>query len=352
MNLNPITLTCLVGWLVLLLPTLLYLFVTWTIRRKILFKRFTTSGDTNDEDEPIRKYYAQFFPGRELEPDAYKQFKRDFDRTYGRRYYILPFALLGVIAAIGLWITAEWAQSWVGWAPVPKPLPPIVISAFLGAYAWVLYDQFARFRTGDFTPYDIYAGVYRFLIAVPLGVSLATFAKDQVGVAIAFLLAAFPTTTLFRLSRRLIAKQFSLGESAEGKKLELENLQCMGRSNAERYLDEGITTIAELAWSNPIDLTIRTNRDLNFVIDSISQALLWIYFRDVEKLYPFSLRGAQEACSLLEDCKSRKPKVRKAARHTLKVAAGAMNLDEQTFIYTLTTVAEDPYAEFLYTIWR
>jgi hypothetical protein len=351
-NLNPITLTCLVGWLVLLLPTLLYLFVTWTIRRKILFKRFSTGSDTSDEDAPIRKYYEQFFPGRELEPDIYNQFKRDFDRAYGRRYYILPFTLLGVIAAIGLWITAEWAQSWVGWAPVPKPLPPIVISAFLGAYAWVLYDQFARFRTGDFTPYDLYAGTYRFLIAVPLGVSLATFAKDQVGVAIAFLLAAFPTTTLFRLSRRLIGKQFSLGESAEGGKLELENLQCMGRSNAERYLDEGITTIAELAWSNPIDLTIRTNRDLNFVIDSISQSLLWIYFRDVEKLYPFSLRGAQEARSLLEDCKSRKPKVRKAARNTLKVAAGAMNLDEQTFIYTLMTVAEDPYAEFLYTIWR
>jgi hypothetical protein len=216
----------------------------------------------------------------------------------------------------------------------------------------VLYDQFARFRTGDFTPYDVYAGVYRFLIAVPLGVSLATFAKDNVGIGIAFLLAAFPTTTLFRLSRRLVGKQLSLGESTENGELELERLQCMGRSNAERFLDEGITTIAELAWSNPIDLTIRTNRDLNFVIDSISQALLWVYFREVEKLYPFSLRGAEEACTLLEEYKSPNVKVQQAAAHTLKVAAAAMSLDEQTFSYTLTTVAEDPYAEFLYSIWR
>jgi hypothetical protein len=352
-NLNPITLTCLAGWLVLLLPTLFYLFVTWTIRRKLLLERFTTTNDANqDEDEPIRKYYAQFFPGRKLEPDLYKQFKRDFDRSYGRRYYLLAFILLAIVSAIGLWITAVSIQGWVGWLSVRKPVPPIVISAFLGAYAWVLYDQFARFRTGDFTPYDVYAGVYRFLIAVPLGVSLGAFAKDNVGVGIAFLLAAFPTTTLFRLSRRLVGTQLSLGEGTENGNLELEKLQCMGRSNAERFLDEGVATIAELAWSNPIDLAIRTNRDLNFVIDSISQALLWIYFRDVEKLYPFSIRGAQEACTLLEDCKSPRRKVQKAAAHTLKVAAAAINLDEQAFTYTLMTVAEDPYAEFLYSIWR
>jgi hypothetical protein len=344
---NTITFACFVAWLVLLLPALFYLFVTWTMRRKGLLDRFSKEND-------IRLYYEQFFPCRALEADRKKQFKRDFDRAYGRRYYILPFVLLAILSGIGLWVTAASLQAWVGWNSEAKPLPTIVISAFLGAYAWVLYDQFARFRTGDFTPYDLYAGIYRFLIAVPLGVSLAKFTNHEatVGVAIAFLLAAFPTTTLFKFSRRLVSKNLNLGEKEEEGKLELEKLQCIGRSNAERYLDEGISTIAELAWSNPIDLTVRTNRDLNFVIDSISQALLWIYFPDVvEKLYPFSLRGAQEATTLLEEYKSPKGKTRKAAAHTLKAAAAAMNLDEQTFIYTLTTVAEDPYAEFLYSIW-
>lgn len=328
--------------------------VTWTIRRKLLFERVsTTKTDGREEDEPVRKYYAQFFPGRELQSEPLKHFKRDFDRTYGRRYYVIGLIFLALLSFIGLWVTAESVQSWLGWRPVPKPVPPIVISAFSGAYAWVVYDQFARFRTGDFTPYDVYAGVYRFLIAVPLGISLATFAKDQVGVAVAFLLAAFPTTKLFQIARRLLGRQLSLGESTENGKLELEKLQCMGRSNAERFLDEGITTIAELAWSNPIDLTIRTNRDLNFVIDSISQALLWVYFQDeVVKLYPLSLRGAQEACTLLEDYKSRDTKVQEAARRTLQAAAAALNLDEQTFRYTLEAVAEDPYAEFLYSVWR
>lgn len=341
---NSITLTCFVAWLVLLLPALFYLFVTWTMRRKALLDRFSKKN-------AIRLYYEQFFPCRKLEADGERQFKREFDRAYGRRYYILPFALLAIISGIGLWTTAGSIQALVGWNTDAKPLPPIVISAFLGAYAWVLYDQFARFRTGDFTPHDLYGGTYRFLIAVPLGVSLATFAKNEVGIAVAFLLAAFPTTTLFKFSRRLVSKNLNLGEKEEGGKVELEKLQCVGRSNAERYLDEGISTIAELAWTNPIDLTVRTNRDLNFVIDSISQALLWIYFQDVEKLYPLSLRGSQEVCTLFEELASADPKIQHPAAQALKTAATRMGLDEETCQYTLATVKDDPYAQFLFSIW-
>jgi hypothetical protein len=343
-SVSSVILTCLVAWLVLLLPALFYLLVTWTMRRKGLIDRFSKKGT-------IKLYYEQFFPCRQLEADLEKQFKREFDRSYGRRYYILPFTLLAITSGIGLWVTARSVQAWVGWSPDPQSLPPIVISAFLGAYAWVLYDQFARFRTGDFTPYDLYAGTYRVLIAVPLGISLATFAKNEVGVAIAFLLAAFPTTTLFKFSRRLVSKNLNLGEKEEEGRLELERLQGIGRSNAERYLDEGISTIAELAWSNPIDLTVRTNRDLNFVIDSISQALLWIYFEDVQKLYPLSLRGAQEVCTLFQELESADPAIRQLAEHTLKTAAARMNLDEKTCQYTLATVKDDPYAEFLFSIW-
>ena len=46
----------------------------------------------------------------------------------------------------------------------------------------------------------------------------------------------------------------------------------------ERYKDEGITTICGLAYADPIDLTIRTNFDFNYVVDCVSQALMWIYF--------------------------------------------------------------------------
>ena len=88
------------------------------------------------------------------------------------------------------------------------------------------------------------------------------------------------------------------------------------------------------------------------MIDSISQALLWIYFEDgVKKLYPLGLRGAQEVTSLIKDLGSKTAKTRNAAEETLKNGAALMGLSRESFIYTLLTVTEDPYAKFLYAVW-
>lgn len=265
-----------------------------------------------------------------------------------------------------MWITARSVQSWLGLITYFKAYSTVTISAFLGGYAWVLLDHLSRFRTGDFTYHDVYNGVFRLLVSIPLGLSLATFSGLQSAAGFAFLLAAFPTTTLFKFARRLTTQTLKLGENDEGAKLELENLQCLGRSNAERFLEEGVTTIAELAWADPIDLTIRTNRDFNYVVDCISQALLWVYFEEnVKKLFPFSLRGAQDVSSFLRDLEMdlgspppspidslpQDSEVSYAAQQTLRAAAEVLKLNEESFKYTLWTVAEDPYTEFLVAIW-
>ncbi len=79
--------------------------------------------------------------------------------------------------------------------------------------------------------------------------------------------------------------------------------------------------------------------------------MLWIYFQDVEKLYPLSLRGAQEVCTLFAELESEDRDVRAAAAETLTAIARRMKLDEATCRYTLGTVKEDPYAKFLFSIW-
>jgi hypothetical protein len=301
----------------------------------------------DDDEEEV------FDPEKERkDQELVKKFKKDFGRLYGRRHFVWPVVFLGVFSGLGLFATSRSIHAWLGVIPRDRGFSPIVISAFLGAFAWVLSDQLRRFRTGDFTAHDAYGGTYRFLIAIPLGISLASFARDDVGIGIAFLLGAFPTTSLFTIARRLVNKQFGVGETQENGSLELEKLQCVGRSNAERYVDEGITTIAELAWADPIDLTIRTNRQLNFVVDSVSQALLWVYFEDrVKQLYPLSLRGAQEVCTLMSDLKSKEPKKKAAAKKNLAKGAEVLKMDKESFLYTLVAVKDDPYAKFLFDIW-
>jgi hypothetical protein len=358
-NVYLIDLAVAIAWVILLLPALVYLITTWQYRRDLLFSKLGARA--------IELYYEQFFPylslddadqddderdDDEREDLIVKRFKHHFAQFYGRRHYLVPLFLLSVIAALGLNATSQSVKAWLGQGPGTAAYPAIVISAFLGGYAWVVYDHFQRFRTGDFTSHDIYSAVYRFLIAIPLGISLSALLKPEVGIGVAFLLAAFPTTTLFTLMRRLATQKLGLGESGESGTLELEKLQSVGRAKAERFLGEGISTIAELAWADPIALTIKTNLEFNFVIDSVSQALLWVYFEDgVKKLYPLSLRGAQEVCSLLTDLVSDEEAVQKAAEENLLRAAALIGLSRESCLYTLISVRDDPYAQFLYEIW-
>ncbi len=256
---------------------------------------------------------------------------------------------------LGMWGTAETLKTWqthhgsFAW-------PPIILSAFLGAFTWVTSDQLSRLRRRDFSPGDIYNGVFRFLIAAPFGVALAAVAKDAVGIPLAFLIGVFPTTTLFTMGRRIASKLLSVEDQAAGQS-ELETLQNIGKANTERFSDEGVTTIAELAWIDPVDLAVRTNFDFNYVADCMSQALLAVYVgTDIRKLALFSLRGAMEAGALIKDMgedieKANPTAAQRDARKALTEAAAALKIDPKALRYTLTCVAEDPYTKFIWNVW-
>lgn len=342
---------CFLGWVTIILPSISYLFTTWRRRRDKLFERF--------DHRTVELYFERFYPMRatclECRPhgDAVTDFRNHFAQVYGRRHFIIPFILLAATSAVGLLATSISADAWINPNPGGAPYPAIAISAFLGAYAWGVYDQIMRFRSEDFTPNDIYLCVFRILISVPLGYSMALFLNDSVGVGAAFLLGAFPTGTLFLLARRKLGKLWGETDTEHGEVSELEQLQSVGRSNAERFHDEGITTVAELAWADPIKLTIETNREFSYVVDTISQALLWVYFEaSVKELYSMSLRGAQEVCALITDLTRKNKKRRKRANETITEAARKLGMDREVFLNTLYAVREDPYSKMLYMIWH
>lgn len=336
-----------IAWVTILLPTIVYLITDWRARRDQLFSIL-------DEDALVL-YYQKFFPAlNERRESVRSRFKKDFYRLYGRRHYLIPLIFLATVSGLGMWGTEETVRFWLTGTSSFK-LPAIAISAFLGSYAWVLSDQFGRYESRNFTKHDIYRGVYRFLITVPIGFSLAAFVKDDFGVPVAFLIGTFPTQTLLKFGRRLVVDQIGLGgqtQDAEDGPNELILLQGIDRENAERFQSVGLTTIVSLAWFDPIELTIRTNLEFNYVIDCISQALVWVYFgKDTPKLYNVSLRGAQEARYLWVTLGSDKPLEREAATQTLKKAAEILNTNETSLRHTLDVIADDPYSEFLAGIW-
>jgi hypothetical protein len=208
-------------------------------------------------------------------------------------------------------------------------------------------------RNRDLTFHDVYGCVFRFLIALPFGFAFGKWVTDNFGIPLAFVLGTFPTGTLFKIGRRLAVQQFKLGEDAGETSNELEKLQSVSRSSAERFMDEGINTIAELAWSDPIDLTLRTNKELDYVIDCASQALVWVYFEDkTRELYKLSLRTAHEVTSLVYSLASSNVDKKAQADQTVAEAAKILGIETKALENTLMQIEEDPFVRFLVAIWH
>lgn len=335
---------CTLAAAMVLVPLLLYLYLPWATRRDKLLGYL--------DKESLILYYQQFFPTKTPAPTAVLQeFRSDFARTYGRRHYGVPILLLALLTTASAFAAARTLQVWQNVASSKYALPWIVLSALAGGFAWVISDLISRLRRRDFTVSDIYNWVFRILIAAPFGWAFAQLAKDTVGVPLAFLLGAFPTGTLFTIARRLAATRLGVSEDPTTGALELEKLQSVTKTNAERFYDAGISTIVQLAYADPVDLTIRTNFDFNYVIDCTSQALLWIYFGEkTSALQVYSLRGAQEVCYYLILLRDATTQAQASA--TLMAVAASLNLPPDVMLTTLEQVGEDPYSKFIYSVWH
>jgi hypothetical protein len=336
---------CIVAWLMVIAPALIFLHRAWIRRRDSLFELMT--------DGTLALYYNRFYPSRKIDPkDRVRIFRRDFGRAYGRRWYVFPLLMLAFLSGWGLWGAAGTIKVWVKVATPDGTymIDDIALGALLGGLTWVISDSLGRVRTRDFTTHDVYNAVFRLLIAVPLGYSLGSFLDVKFKVAMAILLGVFPTSTLFTIARRLGSKQLGLASDAadEAGSSELEKLESVARATAERFRDEGVSSIVALAWTDPIDLTIRTNFEFSFVVDCISQALFWIYVRDdIQQLYVLSLRGAQEVSTFMDSIQSGD----EGAKKTLGEAAARLKVSEEALVQTLTQVSDDPSTRFIVNIW-
>jgi len=200
------------------------------------------------------------------------------------------------------------------------------------------------------------------MLSVPFGFATASVLRDDAGVPVAFFLGAFPTQTLFTIARRLAVQKLGMGDQQSDSGLELQKLQSVSRGVAEAFQDNGIETISALAWADPVDLTIRTNLDFNYVLDCMSQALLWVYFEDrTRDLFRFSLRGSQEVLGLTNamegvtlpfDSNQTLTPAQSQAKATLTNVAVALNMSESALLTTLLQVANDPYTRFINEVWH
>jgi hypothetical protein len=336
---------CLVVFSLGLLPFLHFLIFGLRERRREILSYF--------EDESIQLYFKQFYLAElpRLSGNAKKSLRDIYDDRFGYRTFVLPGVLYVMsLALIVACVVSSLPDDPAGWSG-PK-LESRGIYALAGAYMWVVWDLISRYRQRDVVPSVLYWYAFRFVISIPLAYALSTLLNEAAAPPVAFLLGAFPTNTLMLIVRRQGAQRFGLGDDTGATKLELEKLQGVNTTLAEKLSEVGVTTMLQLAYEDPIQLTMRTNLSFQFITDIISQALATVYGLDLGVTRLFSVRGAIEAAEVYEDLSSKKKAEQARAEAVVQKLAEALKVPTEIVAKILHDIRNDPFTDFVRNIWN
>src|SRR5262249_44381851 len=157
-------------------------------------------------------------------------------------------------------------------------------------------------RSLDLSTTHVHSASFRLAMSVPIAFIVPSLWDQTSQLVAAFLLGVFPTSQLMAFLRRTASEQLKI-TSPEGKDIRLENLRSVDTTTADRFREEGIMTIAQLANADPIALTIRSGYPFSFVLDCICEAVVWNYVGKtmVAVAQIYALPGALEICSLITE---------------------------------------------------
>src|SRR5580700_188503 len=276
--------------------------------------------------------------------NAPKDFDLLYRAWYGRHRYIVPITFVLAVAALENWVLANALLKLVASNGKLDSVP----AAIAGAYTFVTWDFFARVQRRNLLTSDILRGALRLVIAIPLGLALSTL-SDGVAPFLAFAVGVFPLDTISTILRQLANKKLNLELGAAEAPSQVGKISDVDSSIADRIESADVTTIAQLAWCDPIQLTMRTNLPFAFITDLVSQALAWVYLETkLNVLRPLGLRGAYEIFRLLDvDLTSADAREKAQAEAALVAAAAAVSIAVDSLRYTFGQIAYDPATKFL-----
>lgn len=343
-----------IGTFVVMTPVVHFIIAGWAAKRKDIMDGF---------DDNARLEYFKMF-GRSVAcssaAEAATEFIKFHSRWYGRRYFIAPFVLLFLTSAIGVAAIAATGLNRLGYTIFNiARLPDTALAAFAGAYLWVADDLILRARRLDMAPSDLMWAALRLAISIPMGYAFASMFPKGIAYFIAFSLGAFPLSSLISVMRRLANKNLGLEPTPDEAADDIVKLQGINRVIVERFAIEGITTITQLAYCDPVRLIMRSSMTFNFVTDCMNQALAWMYLQsDLDSIRVLGMRGAVEIrclCIELDDLGSNSPEHQRdhvLAVDAFPLIAAKINQDPKTLQIVFRQIACDPFTLFLAKVWN
>jgi hypothetical protein len=336
--------------ILIMAPVARFLYVGWAAKREDIM-----DGQSADARH---KYFAMFHRTKSIgKKDAFHRFDEFYIQWYGRKRYITAATLLLFVGLVSSYVgisSAMYLNGSIAKNQFPVLLPPLALYALSGGYLWVVNDFIRRSRKLDLAPSDVYWGVLRLVVAIPLGYGMSSFFFDVENVKnfIAFSAGAFPLSDILTNIRKMALTRSGLKDPDGIGNDNVINLVGVNADVAERLANEDITTITQLAYCDPIRLTMRSSLTFNFVTDCMNQALAWEYMEDgMNKLRRLGLRGAVEIHHLYHNIEMGTDDEKTSANSVLDCAAKILEQDRVALKMAFFEISEDPFTAYLESIW-
>lgn len=331
----------------------------WFAKRDDIMSSFTA--------EAKRLYLETFRLMKVSDAGAETRFGEMYQQRYGRYRLAFPSAALFLVSAPILFLYVETAISHLTLASGGKmipvsllaanaeqlpALPAAAAAAIAGAYLWTVLTLVSAASRANMPPGLILTAAARLAISAPLGYAVAFIAPHGVGPFLAFAFSSFPLDQVQSLTRQLVGKYLNVDVSQTQSDDRVTVIDGVDRETAVRLADADIATAPQLAYCDPVQVSMQTNINFDAIVDGQNQALLRLYLgADAIKVRPMGLRGAMEAWTLVQHLASKDPAVHGPARATFTVAAKALGVPPDGFARALDEIAYDPYTKFLANVW-
>jgi hypothetical protein len=355
-------------------PVYVHVRYGWKIKKDAIFTRFSSEAKVL-----YLKAYLKMDFAETQEAEAAGAFDALYQDRYGRKRYAAPVFFLLLTILVTMFLLSEAACTWTGvWtgrteAPLSQlglglPLfviPQIAAAGIGGSYVWVAWDLISRARRLDLAPGDISQLTLRLAASAILAVPISQVFTASLAQPIAFAIGVFPLDSVRALLRRYVLDRIGPSiESDEKPKDTVINLAGIDLPTADKLREADISTIIQLAYTDPVQLCMRTGLNFDYLIDIVSQALAWRYLGDrIERLRFCGLRGAIEIYYLLVGLRNHHKKKNYALAAAILESVPALLQEESVppqerftakieFLGACDQIANDPYTLLLIAFWQ
>ena len=153
----------------------------------------------------------------------------------------------------------------------------------------------------------------------------------------------------------MFAKWTQTPEADTDTPAQLKEVPALDPATTLSITEEGITTYTQLAYADPIRLTIRTGLGYSFVVTCISEALLLGYLSTRTKMdiaRQFGISSAYEAFYLWTSANALEGDPDRAqADRIIADLASKLEMTNDGLRNILASISNDPYLQFVVECW-